>query len=59
MTRLLLVAVWPSSAGCIVSITYRRDHACFDMDDKIWFYEVRADSYDPNKIVDIGRPETT
>ncbi len=26
--------------------------------DKIWFYEVRADGYDPDKIQDGGRPET-
>jgi len=26
--------------------------------DKIWFYEVRADGYDPDKIVGGGRPET-
>lgn len=25
---------------------------------KIWFYEVRADGYDPDKIVSGGRPET-
>jgi hypothetical protein len=29
------------------------------MDDKIWFYEVRTDGYDSDKIVDSGRPETT
>jgi type I restriction enzyme M protein len=26
--------------------------------DKIWFYEVRADGYDPDRIVGGGRPET-
>ncbi len=26
--------------------------------DRVWFYEVRADGYDPDKIVGGGRPET-
>ncbi len=26
--------------------------------DKIWFYEVRADGYDPDKLTGGGRPET-
>jgi len=27
-------------------------------EDKIWFYEIRADGYDPDKITGGGRPET-
>lgn len=26
--------------------------------DKVWFYDVRADGYDPDKITGVGRPET-
>jgi len=29
-----------------------------DQGDKVWFYEIRADGYDPDKISGGGRPET-
>jgi type I restriction enzyme M protein len=35
----------------------RKDDKC-GRDGKVWFYEVRADGYDPDKIQGGGRPET-
>jgi type I restriction enzyme M protein len=34
------------------------DHLSLVTDRKIWFYEIRADGYDPDKITGGGRPET-
>jgi Epoxide hydrolase N terminus len=51
----------PSAGGKIGVLVFRKlraDAAAVPKTSNVWFYEVRNDSYDPDKIVGGGRPET-
>jgi len=56
----LPAGVFRPYAGVKTAVLYFRKPgtASGDTGDKVWFYEVRADGFDPDKIQGGGRPET-